>query len=141
MIILNPDQAIPYGTAGQAIYSVGRRYVNEILLDAGAEYDNITFHFSHKVLSQTILLSSVRLRVWLVARAGRPEDAGADVRAAGGGRGGGEACGCAARPCHRLRRSFLRSEERDDETAAIQLQSGTQLKLRWVRATLGLDGI
>merc|ERR1719419_2169536 len=41
---------IPYGKENQAIYSVGRRYVNEILLDAGATYDNIKFHFNHKLV-------------------------------------------------------------------------------------------
>ena len=41
---------IPYGEDNQCIYSVGRRYVNEILLDEGSKYDNITFHFKHKLL-------------------------------------------------------------------------------------------
>merc|ERR1711874_332104 len=41
---------IPYGKENQCIYSVGRRYVNEILLDAGSKFDNITFHFNHKLL-------------------------------------------------------------------------------------------
>jgi len=41
---------IPYGKENEAIYSVGRRYVNEILLDAGATYDNIKFHFNHKLV-------------------------------------------------------------------------------------------
>jgi len=41
---------VPYGQKDQCIYSVGRRYVNEILLDAGEKYDNITYHFNHKLL-------------------------------------------------------------------------------------------
>ena len=41
---------IPYGKENQCIYSVGRRYVNEILLDEGSKHDNITFHFNHKLL-------------------------------------------------------------------------------------------
>lgn len=41
---------VPYGQKDQCIYSVGRRYVNEILLDAGEKYSNITYHFNHKLL-------------------------------------------------------------------------------------------
>merc|ERR1712156_1028701 len=42
--------AIPYGKDGEAIYSVGRRYVNEILLDEGDKEENISYHFSHKLI-------------------------------------------------------------------------------------------
>ena len=42
--------AIPYGKDGEAIYSVGRRYVNEILLDEGEKEEKISFHFSHKLI-------------------------------------------------------------------------------------------
>merc|ERR1712032_434457 len=42
--------AIPYGKDGEAIYSVGRRYVNEILLDEGGKQDKISYHFSHKLI-------------------------------------------------------------------------------------------
>jgi len=45
---------IPYGKENQAIYSVGRRYVNEILLDAGSKYENITFHFNHKLIKANL---------------------------------------------------------------------------------------
>merc|ERR1712128_335508 len=45
---------IPYGKESQCIYSVGRRYVNEILLDAGDKYDNITFHFNHKLVKANL---------------------------------------------------------------------------------------
>jgi len=42
--------AIPYGKEGQCIYSVGRRYINEILLDKGDTFPNITYHFNHKLV-------------------------------------------------------------------------------------------
>ena len=42
--------AIPYGKESQAIYSVGRRYINEVLLDAGDKESNISFHFNHKLV-------------------------------------------------------------------------------------------
>jgi len=42
---------VPYGKEGQAIYSVGRRYVNEILLTAGEKYPNLHIHFEHKLAS------------------------------------------------------------------------------------------
>lgn len=41
---------VPYGQKDQCIYSVGRRYVNEILIDAGEKFSNITYHFNHKLL-------------------------------------------------------------------------------------------
>lgn len=41
---------IPYGKEDQCIYSVGRRYINEILLDKGNTYDNIVYHFNHKLV-------------------------------------------------------------------------------------------
>jgi len=45
---------IPYGKDNQCIYSVGRRYVNEILLNEGSKDDNITFHFNHKLLKANL---------------------------------------------------------------------------------------
>jgi len=42
---------VPYGKEGEAIYSVGRRYVNEILLTAGEKYPNLHIHFEHKLSS------------------------------------------------------------------------------------------
>jgi len=42
---------VPYGKEDQAIYSVGRRYVNEILLTAGEKYSNLRLHFQHKLTS------------------------------------------------------------------------------------------
>jgi len=41
---------IPYGEENQCIYSVGRRYINEILLTKGDSFDNITYHFNHKLV-------------------------------------------------------------------------------------------
>jgi len=40
---------VPYGKEDQCIYSVGRRYVNEILLTAGEKYPNLHTHFHHKL--------------------------------------------------------------------------------------------
>jgi len=45
---------IPYGKENQAIFSVGRRYINEILLDAGEKNDNITYHFHHKLIKANL---------------------------------------------------------------------------------------
>jgi len=42
---------IPYGKGSQCIYSVGRRYINEILLDKGDTLPNITYHFNHKLVT------------------------------------------------------------------------------------------
>jgi len=41
--------SIPYGKEGQCIYSVGRRYINEILITEAEKYPNIHFHFNHKL--------------------------------------------------------------------------------------------
>jgi len=41
----------PYDKDGQCIYSVGRRFVNEVLLSRAEEFSNMTFHFNHKLLS------------------------------------------------------------------------------------------
>jgi len=43
--------AQPYDKSGQCIYSVGRRYVNEVLLTRAEEFGNMTIHFNHKLLS------------------------------------------------------------------------------------------
>jgi len=43
--------SIPYGKEGQAIYSVGRRYINEALLTEGEKYEGITYNFNHKLVS------------------------------------------------------------------------------------------
>merc|ERR1711962_1455218 len=43
--------AQPYGKEGQAIYSVGRRYINEALLTEGEKYEGITYNFNHKLVS------------------------------------------------------------------------------------------
>ncbi|KAK4328299.1 hypothetical protein Pmani_001283 [Petrolisthes manimaculis] len=44
-------RAIPYNKDGQCIYSVGRRFVNEVLLNRAEEFPNLTIHFSHKLTS------------------------------------------------------------------------------------------
>jgi len=43
--------SVPYGEKEQCIYSVGRRYVNEILLTAGEKFPNLHYHFGHKLSS------------------------------------------------------------------------------------------
>ena len=35
----------------QCIYSVGRRYVNEVLLTRAEQYPNMRIHFNHKLVS------------------------------------------------------------------------------------------
>lgn len=44
-------RAIPYNKDGKCIYSVGRRYVNEVLLTRAEEFPNLHFHFKHKLVS------------------------------------------------------------------------------------------
>ncbi|XP_059095648.1 kynurenine 3-monooxygenase-like [Tigriopus californicus] len=41
--------AVPYGKEDQCIYSVGRRYLNELLLDAGEKFPNLHYHFNYKL--------------------------------------------------------------------------------------------
>lgn len=53
-MIHNKDEStrvIPYNKDGQCIYSVGRRFVNEILLTQAEKFPNLTLHFSHKLTS------------------------------------------------------------------------------------------
>jgi len=40
---------IPYNREGKCIYSVGRRYVNEILLTKAESFSNVTCHFEHRL--------------------------------------------------------------------------------------------
>lgn len=42
-------RAMPYGKEGQAIYSVGRRFLNEVLLTACEANPNVKIHFRHKL--------------------------------------------------------------------------------------------
>ncbi|KAK7063146.1 hypothetical protein SK128_003381 [Halocaridina rubra] len=42
-------RAIPYNKDGKCIYSVGRRYVNEVLLSKAEEFPNVHIHFNHKL--------------------------------------------------------------------------------------------
>jgi hypothetical protein len=57
---------IPYGREDQCIYSVGRRYINEILLDKGNTYDNIVYHFNHKLIKVTINLMTKLMMVTIM---------------------------------------------------------------------------
>ncbi|XP_046652495.1 kynurenine 3-monooxygenase-like [Daphnia pulicaria] len=45
---------IPYGKKGQCIYSVGRRFVNEVLLNAAEKLPNVSFNFSHKLVNSDL---------------------------------------------------------------------------------------
>lgn len=38
----------PYGKEGEAIYSISRAGLNQILIDHADSYDNVNFHFDHK---------------------------------------------------------------------------------------------
>lgn len=43
---------VPYDrNTKQCIYSVGRKHLNEILLNAAEDYGNIKMHFNHKLVS------------------------------------------------------------------------------------------
>ncbi|KAI1291083.1 Kynurenine 3-monooxygenase [Halotydeus destructor] len=41
-------RSIPYGLQGEAIYSVGRRHINELLLTEAEKHENIRVHFGYK---------------------------------------------------------------------------------------------
>lgn len=41
--------SVAYGEKDQCIYSVGRKYINEALLDAGENFPNLKYHFEHKL--------------------------------------------------------------------------------------------
>ncbi|XP_057365816.1 kynurenine 3-monooxygenase-like [Daphnia carinata] len=45
---------IPYGKKGQCIYSVGRRFVNEVLLNAAEKLPNVHFNFAHKMVDSDL---------------------------------------------------------------------------------------
>lgn len=40
----------PYGKEGEAIYSISRAGLNQILIDHADQFDNVNFHFNHKCL-------------------------------------------------------------------------------------------
>ncbi|XP_076361925.1 kynurenine 3-monooxygenase cn isoform X1 [Tachypleus tridentatus] len=44
-------RAIPYGKSDQCIFSVGRRFLNEVLLSAAEKHSNVNIHFSHKLVT------------------------------------------------------------------------------------------
>lgn len=53
-LIHNTDgtrKPIPYGRKGQSIFSVGRRFLNEVLLSACESNPNVRLHFRHKLES------------------------------------------------------------------------------------------
>ena len=41
---------IPYGRSGQNIYSVGRRFINELLLNHAEKKKNVSIHFNYKTI-------------------------------------------------------------------------------------------
>lgn len=43
-------RAIPYGKKDQCIYSVGRRFINELLLNHADNNKNVTIHFNYKTI-------------------------------------------------------------------------------------------
>ncbi|KAG0727088.1 Kynurenine 3-monooxygenase [Chionoecetes opilio] len=45
------SRSMPYNREGKCIYSVGRRFVNEVLLSRAEEFPNVTLHFNHKLES------------------------------------------------------------------------------------------
>ena len=45
----NPNYVIPYGTKGEAINSIDRRKLNEMLLTVAENQPNVTLHFEHKL--------------------------------------------------------------------------------------------
>nr|AAL40890.1 kynurenine 3-monooxygenase [Anopheles stephensi] len=46
---------VPYdGNTNQCIYSVGRKHLNEVLLNAAEKYPNIHLHFNHKLVSANL---------------------------------------------------------------------------------------
>uniref|UniRef100_A0A6A7FV58 Kynurenine 3-monooxygenase n=1 Tax=Hirondellea gigas TaxID=1518452 RepID=A0A6A7FV58_9CRUS len=56
-MIHRPDgstAAIPYNKDGQCIYSVGRRFVNEVLLTKAESFPNVTCHFQHRLTAMDI---------------------------------------------------------------------------------------
>ncbi len=45
---------IPYGRKDQFILSVGRRFLNELLLTEAEKYKNININFSHKLIAANL---------------------------------------------------------------------------------------
>jgi kynurenine 3-monooxygenase len=52
---------IPYGRKDQFILSVGRRFLNELLLTEAEKYKNINIHFSHKLIAANLDEGMTRL--------------------------------------------------------------------------------
>jgi len=56
-MIHRPDgttYSMAYGKKGQCIYSVGRRFVNEVLLNAAEKFPNVNFKFNHKLINSDL---------------------------------------------------------------------------------------
>lgn len=54
--------SIPYGQKGQCIYSVGRRFVNEVLLNAAEKYPNVRINFNHKLVTSDLDQGTIRFQ-------------------------------------------------------------------------------
>uniref|UniRef100_A0A224YU54 Kynurenine 3-monooxygenase n=1 Tax=Rhipicephalus zambeziensis TaxID=60191 RepID=A0A224YU54_9ACAR len=64
-LIHNTDgtrKPIPYGRKGQSIFSVGRRYLNEVLLSACEANPNVRLHFRHKLQSADLDQAELNFR-------------------------------------------------------------------------------
>lgn len=69
----------PYGTRDQAIYSVSRRLLNRVLLDAIALESNVTLHFGMKLKGITADGEVTLRRLAADGSEGEPEDRSRDV--------------------------------------------------------------
>ncbi|XP_067002791.2 kynurenine 3-monooxygenase [Anabrus simplex] len=55
---------IPYDPKnGQCIYSVSRRYLNEVLLTAAESYPNVKLHFDHKLVAADLSKGAMTFRI------------------------------------------------------------------------------
>jgi len=84
-MIHRPDgttYSMPYGKKGQCIYSVGRRFVNEVLLNAAEKYPNVNFKFNHKLVNSDLKKGTMSFQN---AKTGETVDATADLIVGGDG--------------------------------------------------------
>ncbi|XP_071438692.1 kynurenine 3-monooxygenase isoform X2 [Hetaerina americana] len=56
-------RAIPYGTSEQCIYSVGRKYLNEVLLTAAEKNPNVELYFQHKMVGGDLSKGEINVEV------------------------------------------------------------------------------
>lgn len=47
-------RAIPYGRKDQFLLSIGRRFLNELLLTEVEKYENISLNFNHKLVAANL---------------------------------------------------------------------------------------